>query len=201
MKYKSGFTLWELVIVVAIIGLLANLTVPAFSALTQRRRSDVIAVQIEEMMRYARTEALRRNINVTVCGAPTSDINNTKDVDIQTASCLKNSRQWSSGIVAIIDDGSGSGNKLKAMSIESASFSSAVIVPHSGNSTGSGLFVINRDSTLKDENGKYPCFDIKQKINGKWSHLIVEYTNRYGNSVRCSKSSDSDVDPLCSCSG
>ncbi len=215
MKYKSGFTLWELVIVVAIIGLLANLTIPAFSALTQQRRSDVIAVQLEEMVRYARAEALRRNVNIMLCGASSSDINHTKESDIQIATCLSNTNLWSSGIVAIVDNGTGTGQKLKAMSIESASFSSAVIVPYFANAKnksttpGDGLYTIDKDSTLQpynyskgqnDPNAQYPCFDIKQKINGQWNHVIVAYSNRYGNEVKCRKSTGTTENiSICGC--
>lgn len=61
MTAKSGFSLIELLIVIVIVGILASLTLPAFSGYMERtRRTDAITALVEIA---ARQEALRIQLN------------------------------------------------------------------------------------------------------------------------------------------
>lgn len=66
-RYSKGFTLTELLIVVAIAGILLNFAVPSF---TETLKDNRMATQINELhatLSYARSEAIIRNATVTMC--------------------------------------------------------------------------------------------------------------------------------------
>jgi type IV fimbrial biogenesis protein FimT len=68
---EAGFNLFELIIVMLIIGIFAAIGVPAFKYVTASTR---IATEINGLlgdMQYARTEAVREGLSVSVC--PSSD--------------------------------------------------------------------------------------------------------------------------------
>lgn len=67
MRQKNhGFTLIEALVVVTIIGILAALTVPAFTKMLERNRVKGAAESMFNDLQLARTEAIKRNQDVTV---------------------------------------------------------------------------------------------------------------------------------------
>jgi type IV fimbrial biogenesis protein FimT len=67
IKYNSGFTLIEMIVTVAIVAILASIAVPSFSSLIERNRATVAANEMVSALLLARSEALKRRNNVTVC--------------------------------------------------------------------------------------------------------------------------------------
>lgn len=70
---QSGFTFIELLIVIAIVAIGLVLALPSFSDAIERNR---IAAQTNELMaafNFARTEAIRSNAQVVVCGVNASN--------------------------------------------------------------------------------------------------------------------------------
>lgn len=67
---QSGFTMTELLAVVAIIGILASLAAPSFSEMIKNQKVKSMATDLNASLALARSEALKRNRDVTL--APTT---------------------------------------------------------------------------------------------------------------------------------
>ena len=67
---EIGFTLLELMIIVAILGILIALAAPSFTSLLERRKIIAAAEAIQSDLRWARSEAIKRNTDVTVSFTP-----------------------------------------------------------------------------------------------------------------------------------
>lgn len=65
-RQGSGFTLIEMLVVVAIIGILAALAAPSMTRLLERGRLRGAAEQVASDLQLARTEAIKRNQDVKV---------------------------------------------------------------------------------------------------------------------------------------
>jgi len=65
-RMHPGFTLIELVTVVAIFGVLAAIAAPSFSFLIAGQRASSAATELYLAMTQARSEAVKRNANVTL---------------------------------------------------------------------------------------------------------------------------------------
>lgn len=67
-KSSQGFTLVELLVTVAVIGILAVVATPSMTALVGAYRVSSTASELTAAMQIARSEAVRRNARVRVCG-------------------------------------------------------------------------------------------------------------------------------------
>lgn len=63
---NTGFTLLELMIVIAIIGILAAIAVPSFQGILERDRLKQVAEALKSDMQFARTEAIKRSNDIIV---------------------------------------------------------------------------------------------------------------------------------------
>ncbi|MBK8183098.1 MAG: GspH/FimT family pseudopilin [Candidatus Competibacteraceae bacterium] len=64
-RYCAGFTLLELVVTIALFGLLISLGLPAYTEMIQNTKIRNAAESIHAGIQLARVEALKRNVNVT----------------------------------------------------------------------------------------------------------------------------------------
>lgn len=178
MRLNKGFTIWELVVVMAIVVILSRLAIPAFSSYTQQRRSEVIAAQLQDVIQYSRAEALRRSIVITICGA-----NYTSNKTLYGCQSGVKVNNWSDGALSYIDSDSSSsyntGERVKSARFETETLSPATV------SAPSAILRINPDSTLSDASGNESwVFTITQSINGA-SLVSKVKLNKFGNSSFC----------------
>ncbi|WP_185957738.1 GspH/FimT family pseudopilin [Tepidiphilus olei] len=69
----SGFTLVELMVTIAVLAILLAIGIPSFASLIASNRLTSATNELIASLQTARTEALRRNVRVTVCpAAPTA---------------------------------------------------------------------------------------------------------------------------------
>lgn len=66
-KHQYGFTLIEMIVTVAIVAIFASIAVPSFSQLIKKNRVSTMTNELVSALVLARSEALKRSNNVTVC--------------------------------------------------------------------------------------------------------------------------------------
>lgn len=96
MKKDSGFTLIELVVTVSLLGILLTMAVPNFTTLVKNSRLSTQANDFIIAANLARSEAIKRNLNVVICRSADG------------ASCA-NSGGWEQGWVVFVDNDSDGG--------------------------------------------------------------------------------------------
>lgn len=90
---QSGFTLIEVLVVVAIAAILASMAVPSFRTMLVKRSVQSAAETLVSDMRFARTEALTRSARVVICSLAANS----------TSACAGSSGSWQNGWIVFVD--------------------------------------------------------------------------------------------------
>ena len=89
----NGFTLVELLIVVAIVSILASLAMPSFNTMRMKRSVQSAAQALVNDMRFARSEALRRSLPVSICSLADGSLN----------TCSGAVNKWTNGWMVFVE--------------------------------------------------------------------------------------------------
>ncbi|MGK0674474.1 MAG: GspH/FimT family pseudopilin [Halothiobacillaceae bacterium] len=68
-SHAAGFTLLELMVSLAVLGILLGIVVPSFMSTMANTRLTTAANELLAAIQYTRAEAIRRNVRVTLCKA------------------------------------------------------------------------------------------------------------------------------------
>lgn len=106
----AGFTLLELIIALAIIAIVAVGVVPAVGDILTRNRATTITNEFIGALNYARSEAVMRTRNVTMCRMD-STAGQCTDANFGTAGCVcatgsgATANGWEDGWLTFVDQG------------------------------------------------------------------------------------------------
>jgi type IV fimbrial biogenesis protein FimT len=87
MRANSGFSLIELMITITVVAILMALGVPSFRYITNSNRVSAEVNALLGDMQFARSEAIKEGLPVTVCPA----------LDATLTGCAQNSTEWDKG--------------------------------------------------------------------------------------------------------
>src|SRR5574343_669332 len=107
MRRLRGFTLVEMIIVVAIIAIVMSYAVPAYNRFVAQNKVQSFAYALAADLGQARSEAIRRGADVTVCAASQS-----------TATSCGTAAQWNQNWIMLVRTGGASGTVLKVHQAE-----------------------------------------------------------------------------------
>jgi len=71
-KYENGFTLYELLVTMLIVGIVMTIGIPNMSAFTANSRMTTTANDLHSSFMLARSEAARSKTNITICASANS---------------------------------------------------------------------------------------------------------------------------------
>ena len=161
-KNIQGFTLIELMVTIAVFGILAAIAAPSFTAFTDSSRRASEVNNISGALSYARSEAIKRNNTISVCSRIST-------VGAETCSAVAN--DWKYGWM-IFDDTNADG-VLDAgetlLRLFGPISKGSVITETTGNATlaisfrGSGFITV--------ANSEFYMFTGMESNGGKWEPL------------------------------
>lgn len=67
MRYSRGFSLIELMVTISILAILIAIAVPSFTSAIRDSRIDSLSRELQGALQLARSEAVKRRVNVVVC--------------------------------------------------------------------------------------------------------------------------------------
>lgn len=95
-KLTAGFTLMEMMVVIAIIGIIAGIGIPSYNMFSKNSRLAGASEELLNSLSLAKSEAVKRGMRVTVC--------NTANPTADTPTCTAaGSEDWRTGWIVFVD--------------------------------------------------------------------------------------------------
>ena len=95
-RSAKGFTAIELLVTIAILGVLAAIAAPSFKPLIERWKVRQVTEELQSTFYVARSEAIKRGIQVVVCRSANAETSNTP-------TCAASGTGWESGWIVFAD--------------------------------------------------------------------------------------------------
>jgi type IV fimbrial biogenesis protein FimT len=96
-KRQQGFTLQELLIAMAVFGILVLVGIPSFMAYVRNSQISSTSLNFYTDILYARSEAIKRKTDIHIC--------RSADVEASPPSCGGTANTWTKGWLVFIDKG------------------------------------------------------------------------------------------------
>jgi len=95
LKGYSGFTLIELLVTITVASILMGIAIPSFNSIIQSNRLTTRANELVSALNFARSEAIKRNLRISLCKSSAGIVCTT-------------SNDWSQGWIIFTDDNNNS---------------------------------------------------------------------------------------------
>ena len=90
-RAQSGFTLVELMVVIAVLAILATIAIPGFQGIVAQNRATSAANELQATLQFARSTAIAQSLPVTVCPA-----------DFDPPECSAPTTNWAGGWIVLV---------------------------------------------------------------------------------------------------
>jgi type IV fimbrial biogenesis protein FimT len=159
MKRQTGFSISELMIVVAIVAILFAIGIPSFRYVTNANRASAEVNGLLGDMMYARAEAIRQGTAVIVC------------TSADNQSCA-NVTTWEGGWIICVANGAGTCDNTTAVLRVQKAFTSTDTLRPDGNSNAT-LVTFGRVGFASGMNAAGATFTLHDKTaNSVWSRCL-----------------------------
>lgn len=138
MRKQIGFTLIELMVTIALMGIFAAFALPAMNGFIDKQRTNSTVANYSNAITFARNEAVRLNVPVVVCGASISTAG-------QLAGCANNTVKWTEGLFVYADV-----NKDHAYNVSDGDLNLRVVQSPNKPNAGSDKVTITSASSKND---------------------------------------------------
>lgn len=189
-KFCFGFNLIELLICIAISSVISFVAIPGFNDYYRRRKVEANALQIAELFRFARTDAMLKNHLVSICAGRINKAN-----VIQNCIAKSQSTDWSHGAIAYFDyQGDAQyhdSGRIKRSKFENYETNLIKIQSDS-------MYYIHPDSTISSSipMRKKFCFYLQASTTSNMLKGLLIF-DKYGNSRYCSNAEYNDCIKEC----